>query len=87
LPFYKAGRVEEIPLDHIRFRCLEGKPLVLAHWAGRSFALEGLCPHRQNPLEGARRCGTISSIAPGIIFNTIIGRGRTISLKTFTRKI
>ena len=32
---------------------MEGKPLVLAHWAGRFFALEGLCPHRQNPLEGA----------------------------------
>ncbi|MDE3158352.1 MAG: Rieske 2Fe-2S domain-containing protein, partial [Acidobacteriota bacterium] len=42
------GRVDEIPPGH-----MEGKPLVLAHWAGRFFALEGLCPHRQNPLEGA----------------------------------
>lgn len=48
MPFYKAGRVDEIPPGH-----MEGKPLVLAHWAGRFFALEGLCPHRQNPLEGA----------------------------------
>lgn len=64
---------------------MEGKPLVLAHWAGRFFALEGLCPHRQNPLEGAVLWDHLLD-CPGIIFNTIFGRGRTISLKTFYPK-
>ena len=46
---------------------------MLAHWAGRFFALEGLCPHRQNPLEGAVHWDHL--LDPGIIFNTIFGRG------------
>jgi nitrite reductase/ring-hydroxylating ferredoxin subunit len=81
LPFYKAGRVDEIPPGH-----MEGKPLVLAHWAGRFFALEGLCPHRQNPLEGAVLWDHLLD-CPWHHFQYDIWTGRTISLKTFTRKI
>ena len=27
---------------------------MLAHWSGGFYALDGLCPHRLNPLEGAQ---------------------------------
>jgi 3-phenylpropionate/trans-cinnamate dioxygenase ferredoxin subunit len=30
------------------------QPLILANWEGQIYALYGVCPHRQNPLEGAR---------------------------------
>jgi len=30
-----------------------GKPVILANYEGRIYALHGLCPHRCNPLEGA----------------------------------
>jgi nitrite reductase/ring-hydroxylating ferredoxin subunit len=46
--------VEEISPGQTKFCCVEGKPVVLANWAGEFFAMSGKCPHRSNPLEGAR---------------------------------
>ena len=60
--------------------------LVLAHWAGWLFALEGFCPHRENPLEGAVLWDHLLD-CPWHHFHYDIRTGRTISLKTFTRKI
>lgn len=54
MPFRLAGHVDEVPPGTTRFLTLAGKPVLLANWAGRIFASEGLCPHRRNPLEGAR---------------------------------
>jgi 3-phenylpropionate/trans-cinnamate dioxygenase ferredoxin component len=53
---HSVGRVEEVPPGHTKFCWIEGKPLIIANWAGRIFALDGICPHRLNPLEGATVC-------------------------------
>lgn len=51
--FRKVARVEEIPAGKTGFFCLDTGPVVLANVAGEIFALSGVCPHRQNPLDGA----------------------------------
>lgn len=53
MPWYRTGRVDEIPPGRTAFCCPAGKPVLLANWSGAFFALDGLCPHRRNPLEGA----------------------------------
>jgi nitrite reductase/ring-hydroxylating ferredoxin subunit len=53
MPFHKVGRVEEVPPGQTRYYNVEGKPVLLANWSGRIYALSGLCPHRLNPLEDA----------------------------------
>jgi 3-phenylpropionate/trans-cinnamate dioxygenase ferredoxin subunit len=53
VPFYRVARTEEIPPNQTRYYCVEGRPLVIAHRDGRFFALDGICPHRGNPLDGA----------------------------------
>jgi 3-phenylpropionate/trans-cinnamate dioxygenase ferredoxin subunit len=52
--WHLAGRVEEVPPGRTRISCIAGKPVVLAHWQGRIYALGGMCPHRNNPLDGAQ---------------------------------
>ncbi len=48
-----AGRVEDVPPGRTLFVRLGGKVVILVHWAGCIYALEGICPHRNRPLEGA----------------------------------
>jgi nitrite reductase/ring-hydroxylating ferredoxin subunit len=33
---------------------VEGRPLILANYAGSIYALSGICNHQQKPLDGAR---------------------------------
>lgn len=49
----KLARVEEIPPGRTKFFRLGSKTVILANWAGQIYALHGICPHRNNPLEGA----------------------------------
>ena len=53
MAFRKLARAEEIPPGQTKFVCVGEAPVILANWAGRIYALYGLCPHRANPLEGA----------------------------------
>ncbi len=52
--FQRLARAEDIPPGRTQFVCVGEAPVVLANWAGRIYALHGVCPHRNNPLEGAR---------------------------------
>ena len=49
----KLARMEELPPGRTKFFRLGSKPVILANWAGQIYALQGICPHRNNPLEGA----------------------------------
>jgi len=52
--FFFAARIDDIPPGQTLYRILQGRPVVLANWEGHIYALAGICPHRRNPLEGAR---------------------------------
>ena len=49
----KLARADEIPPGKTRFFCVGESPVILANWAGQIYALYGVCPHRNNPLQGA----------------------------------
>lgn len=49
----KLARVEDIPPGQTKFLHARGRPVILANFEGRIYATFGLCPHRNNPLEGA----------------------------------
>ena len=49
--------MEEIPPGQTRFYWAGSKPIVVANRDGRFFALGGICPHRDNPLDGAQLWG------------------------------
>jgi nitrite reductase/ring-hydroxylating ferredoxin subunit len=51
--FQKVARVEEIPPGRTKFLHVGKQPVILANFQGRIYALFGLCPHQNNPLEGA----------------------------------
>jgi 4a-hydroxytetrahydrobiopterin dehydratase len=53
MPFVRVADAADIPADRTRFYRISGRPLVIAHRAGRFYALGGICPHQGNPLEGA----------------------------------
>jgi 3-phenylpropionate/trans-cinnamate dioxygenase ferredoxin component len=52
--FQKLARAEEIPPGKTKYLCAGVKPIVLANFEGRIYALAGLCPHQGNPLDGAK---------------------------------
>lgn len=54
MAFQKLAREDEIPAGTTRFIRAGGIPVILAKWGGRVYALHGICPHKNNPLEGAR---------------------------------
>ncbi len=54
MAFQKLARAEEIPPGETLFLRVGETPVILANWAGRIYAFLGICPHRHNPLEGAR---------------------------------
>jgi nitrite reductase/ring-hydroxylating ferredoxin subunit len=53
MAFQKLALVEDIPTGRTKFACAGDFPVILANWEGRIYALHGLCPHQNNPLEGA----------------------------------
>ena len=53
MPSFLVARTADIPPGEARFFCVDGRPLMLAHWSGQFFALDGLCPHKGFELHGA----------------------------------
>ena len=53
MAFQKLALVNEVPAGGTKYVCVRNTPVVLANWEGRIYALYGLCPHQNNPLEGA----------------------------------
>jgi 3-phenylpropionate/trans-cinnamate dioxygenase ferredoxin component len=53
MPFFLVANTTDIPPDRTRFYTITGRPLVIAHRAGRFHALGGICPHKGHSLDGA----------------------------------
>jgi 3-phenylpropionate/trans-cinnamate dioxygenase ferredoxin subunit len=53
MAFRKLARAEEVPPGKTKFVRAGATPVILANWNGRIYALYGLCPHQNNPLEDA----------------------------------
>lgn len=51
--FQRLAQLDDIPTGRTKYLVIETTPLILANWSGTIYALEGLCPHQKNPLEGA----------------------------------
>lgn len=45
--------MDEVPPGRTKFVHAGPCPVILANFEGRIYAFYGLCPHRNNPLEGA----------------------------------
>lgn len=50
----RVARAEEIPPGQVRHFEIDGVAVVVAHWNDRFYALAGICPHQNLPLQGAR---------------------------------
>jgi nitrite reductase (NADH) small subunit len=61
MPFFKVGRVEEIPPGRTRYVHAGGIPILLVNHEGSIYALHGLCAHQGNPLQGAALWGRLIS--------------------------
>lgn len=53
----RVAGVEQVPPGRTAWFQVHGTPLLIVNAAGRFFALHGVCPHRNNPLEGATLLG------------------------------
>jgi len=53
LAFEKVARIEDVSIGKTKFLCARDTPMILANFEGRIYALHGICPHQENPLEGA----------------------------------
>jgi 3-phenylpropionate/trans-cinnamate dioxygenase ferredoxin component len=53
VPLHPIARAEDVPPGQTRFFCIDGRPLVIAHYSGQFYALHGLCPHKGFELHGA----------------------------------
>ena len=53
MPFVRIARVDQIPRGRTLFIGMSATPLLVANVDGEIFVLAGLCPHRNNPLDGA----------------------------------
>ncbi len=53
MPFQKLARVEDVPPGRTKYVYAGKRPVLLANFEGRIYALSGICPHKGNPLEGA----------------------------------
>jgi 3-phenylpropionate/trans-cinnamate dioxygenase ferredoxin subunit len=53
MAFQKLASLDEVPAGRTKFVCVDDMPVILANWEGRIYDLYGLCPHQNNPLEGA----------------------------------
>jgi 3-phenylpropionate/trans-cinnamate dioxygenase ferredoxin subunit len=59
VPFVRLARMDEIPPGRTLFTRIGSKPILIANVAGQFFAVHGLCPHRNNPLDGATLLGPL----------------------------
>jgi 3-phenylpropionate/trans-cinnamate dioxygenase ferredoxin subunit len=55
--FRRVARVNEVPPGKTLYLCVDSEPLVLARVRAEVFALRGICPHKENPLQGATLLG------------------------------
>jgi 3-phenylpropionate/trans-cinnamate dioxygenase ferredoxin component len=53
VPLQLIARTEDVPSGQTRFFCIDGRPLLVAHYLGRFYAVDGLCPHKGFELHGA----------------------------------
>lgn len=51
--FRRICRAEEVPPGRTKFACIDGRPVILANYAGSVYALNGICNHQYKSLEGA----------------------------------
>ena len=49
----RVAAIHNVPCGRTYFVCVGATPLILANYKGEIHALSGICPHQQNPLEGA----------------------------------
>lgn len=54
LRFTRAARIEDVPDGTTKLVRAGNRQVLLANWQGRIYAFESLCPHRRNPLQGAK---------------------------------
>ncbi|HYZ84660.1 MAG TPA: Rieske 2Fe-2S domain-containing protein [Bryobacteraceae bacterium] len=59
MAFVRVARTDEILPGHTAFFYVGSTPVLLANVDNRIFAVHGLCPHRDNPLEGACLYGSL----------------------------
>ncbi|HSB15672.1 MAG TPA: Rieske 2Fe-2S domain-containing protein [Bryobacteraceae bacterium] len=53
MALWKLARAAEIPPGQTRFVWAGEAAVLLVNYRGAIYALSGICPHRNNPLEGA----------------------------------
>jgi nitrite reductase/ring-hydroxylating ferredoxin subunit len=51
---FRVALTSDIPLNQTRYYCVDRRPILIANYRGEFFALDGICPHRHNPLDGAQ---------------------------------
>jgi nitrite reductase (NADH) small subunit len=60
MPFVRAAKTAEVPVDTIHEVQVEGKALAIANVAGKFFAINNTCLHRGGPLgQGALQGNTV----------------------------
>lgn len=57
MPWHFAAPAADIPAGHTGCYSISGRRILIAHCGGEFFALDGICPHRRNPLDGAQLWG------------------------------
>ena len=53
----RVAGVADVPPGRTVFVTVQSTPVLIVNAEGRFFALHGICPHRNNPLEGATVLG------------------------------
>jgi nitrite reductase/ring-hydroxylating ferredoxin subunit len=56
VPLVRVARTGEIPPGQTKFFCVADRSVVIAHYDGRFFAVDGVCPHKGFELENAVLC-------------------------------
>lgn len=59
MAYVKLAPAESVPPGSTRFVCSAETPVILANYQGTIHAFHGLCPHQNNPLEGAVLWGNL----------------------------
>jgi nitrite reductase/ring-hydroxylating ferredoxin subunit len=54
VPLVRVARTNEIPNGQVRFFSLGSRSVVVAHYAGQFYAVDGVCPHKGFELEHAQ---------------------------------
>jgi 3-phenylpropionate/trans-cinnamate dioxygenase ferredoxin subunit len=53
MAFQKLALISEVPAGRTKYVCADHTPVILANWQGGIYTLQGICPHQNNPHEGA----------------------------------